>query len=612
MLVTVVFLSALTASETSKCPKPCRCEPIDQVLNCSDTSLKQIPKILGERSDYEMFLIERNQLSIIKNDSLIGFSNLLLLSVADNNISKVENISLRQLNQLNRIDLSKNNISAIPTAILHLSTLLELDLGDNVISSVRQNDIRGLNLLEKLFLDGNNIQHVPDAFLEHTPDLKVFSLAGNRLESIGSRVFRCAESLRELYLSENSLRDLPNGWLTGASNLSILDMTRAMHIINDPDVDVQAYTFPGVAPDLETLILSGNGIRELKPLAFSPLQGLKQLDLSQNILRYLPKGCFSPNLALEYVNLRSNMIVAFQTQLFSDDTGVRMSEINLENNQIENITKEGFANMHNLKILNLGGNNILQIDSMVFSQLRLLKVLYLYNNVITNITYYSFSYLFSIEEIHIQNNRLPLVPNVANLTRLQVLDVSRNEISYIHPEAFQGTDIQKLYLNGNNLKTVPQTIGDLELTALKVSNNPWHCGCEISWMPKTGRQTPQSDLKESECRWPIGMQGRTLADDGLDGLKCSGTITPTSIVILVSLWLTVLLILVLSVILRQYHKFRVKKRRRGDKPSKDSDNNNYKGGENYYSQEGAELEVKSSNGRLNGMKIKPFEEEFYV
>ncbi|XP_072051043.1 podocan-like [Amphiura filiformis] len=608
---TLTALSPPSPGESSKCPKYCRCEDIEQVLNCSDSSLKQIPKKLGPREEYAKLLIERNELTTIVNDTFIKFSNLLLLSLAENKIATVENNSLKDLDKLRKINFSQNNLSLIPWAVLQLLTLLELDLRDNAIYTLRPNDINGLGNLTKLFLDGNFIDSLPDGFLGHTPGLKVFSIARNNLQNISSRVFRCADSLEELYLSENSLRDLPNGWLTGASNLSILDMTRAMYIDNDPDVDIPAYTFPGVAPVLETLILSGNGIREIKPLAFSPLQSLRELDLSQNLLRFLPRGCFSPNLALEYINLRSNKIKSFVEQLFSEGTGLRMVELSLEDNQIENLTREGFANMDKLEILNLASNNILELDSYVFSRLRFLRKLELQDNVLINITYYSFLFLFSIEELYLQNNKLPIVPNVANLSRLTILDLSRNKISYIHPDAFKGTNINKLYLNGNELKTLPISIIDLQLKALYVSKNPWDCDCGIKWMPKTARKAQQTDLDDATCTYPLGMRGTLLKNNNLDSMKCTGAITPTSIVILVSLWFTVLLILVLSVILRQYHKFRVKTRRRGDKSSKDSDTDDAKGGNEYFC-DGAELEVKNSNGRVNGMKIKPFEEEFYV
>ncbi|MGE5041352.1 MAG: leucine-rich repeat domain-containing protein, partial [Candidatus Levyibacteriota bacterium] len=65
-----------------------------------------------------------------------------------------------------------------------------------------------------------------------------------------------------------------------------------------------------------------------------------------------------------------------------------------------------------------------------------------------------------------------LSPKIGNLTNLQVLNVTNNQISNIPKEIGNLTNLQELYIGTNNLKTFPEEIGNLKkLKTVQVEGN---------------------------------------------------------------------------------------------------------------------------------------------
>ncbi|MBG1240332.1 COR domain-containing protein, partial [Nostoc sp. NZL] len=85
-----------------------------------------------------------------------------------------------------------------------------------------------------------------------------------------------------------------------------------------------------------------------------------------------------------------------------------------------------------------------------------------------------FVQLTNLQTLYLSNNQLSsLPPEIVQLTNLQTLDLSSNQLSSLPPEIGQLTNLQTLDLSSNQLGSLPPEIGQLtNLQTLYLSNNP--------------------------------------------------------------------------------------------------------------------------------------------
>ena len=180
----------------------------------------------------------------------------------------------------------------------------------------------------------------------------------------------------------------------------------------------------------------------------------------------------SISTSLVDLDLSSNNLIEIPSMIKFDE----MIEINLHNNLIEEIKSNIFSNMMNLVHIDLSNNRIKQIAFDAFIGLTLIT-LDLNNNLLTSIealyplnqtlAILSFSNNF-IEDL----NPLKEMSNLDILTiccnqikildefmfnksnRLESVDLSYNQIEFIHPMAFNGTSVSVLNLAGNSLSSL--------------------------------------------------------------------------------------------------------------------------------------------------------------
>jgi len=107
--------------------------------------------------------------------------------------------------------------------------------------------------------------------------------------------------------------------------------------------------------DLETLDLSSNKIKELRPGQFSHLEKLKSLNLRMNEITEIPVGAFSPHIS--NLSLACNQIKKLRTGVFSELEGPVIC-LDLSNNQIEEADPGVLARLRALGPLILQRNPI--------------------------------------------------------------------------------------------------------------------------------------------------------------------------------------------------------------------------------------------------------------
>ncbi|UJR34542.1 hypothetical protein I4U23_027319 [Adineta vaga] len=200
-----------------------------------------------------------------------------------------------------------------------------------------------------------------------------------------------------------------------------------------------------------------------------------------NIYRLLLADCSIKNvtplmealsISLQYINFYSINL----TELPSMTKFKQLSKIYLRNNSIEEIKLNTLSHMPRFTTLDLSNNRIKQIAPDTFIGSNLIT-LYLDSNFLTSISFLyplsqSLSFLtlsnnfiedlnplkemFELIILDICCNKINKIDefNFNKLFRLTSVDLSYNEIEFIHPMAFNGTTISSLKLDGNLLSSL--------------------------------------------------------------------------------------------------------------------------------------------------------------
>ncbi|XP_019545136.2 toll-like receptor 13 isoform X2 [Aedes albopictus] len=196
---------------------------------------------------------------------------------------------------------------------------------------------------------------------------------------------------------------------------------------------------------LEMLNLSYNRIMVINNLTFGSLIRLMELDLSFNLIHTIEKEAFNRMYALESLNLRENCLITLNEHQFHFND--HLSSLLLNHNQIgflPSVLFDSLAMVEELFEVDLSYNNFHRMPYIEAKEIGLLKVDYNQINILSvNRTYnvraleahhnnihdadlFQFS---SAEHVDLSHNQLDNIAGLHEMTRLEYLDLSSNNIS---------------------------------------------------------------------------------------------------------------------------------------------------------------------------------------
>ncbi len=446
--------------------------------------LDSLPAAIGQLVNLQRLHIKNQNIKVLPPE-LFELKGLKVLSIVYTPIEHLPK-AIEKLDRLEHLEISKAGLKTIPNEIGQLASLEVLEIVHNQLQAV-PSVISALSSLKSLALTGNEIQEIPVAF-EFPGDLRYLALGNNQIAAFAPQAF-ALDSLQSLYLGRNRLTDFPPD-LVLPNTLKKLDLSENQL----KTIPTEIFTIDS----LQTLNLSDNQILQLpRAVAVPEYTVLSSLNLDRNQLKSLPDWLF------DFSNLVELSVDFNQINQWPDGiTRLDLLEwLEFGDNQIAAVPKE-MAGLGNLSFLDLEHNPLSEADRAFlrerfpsatvnvktfedtyrfyrYSSLeealkdpRKVYKLDLSNQGLTSLPD-SIGVLTNLESLYLQGNPLEHIPqSIWKLNMLQALELHSQGTLVIPDEIGEFTNLERLDLADNQIKALPDAIGKLEkLKYLNLSKN---------------------------------------------------------------------------------------------------------------------------------------------
>lgn len=421
------------------------------------------------------------------------------LNLANNLLEDVPRTSLRYLASLSELFLGGNRLKTLPASwFLPVRQLEKLDLSRNLIDHLPEKLFSGSVYIHDFHLEFNFLTRLPEG-LFRSVSVRRLSLANNRLAVVPDHAFgglesvllvldlsfnlfqdfppavRALTNVATLYLRGNSLKSLSAKDLSSfRDTLAVLDLsgnkftrvprsalrtTLRLARLSLQDNRIEVLTpddFAGWGENLTTLSLANNGIRTLSRKTFFHLKGLRELKLSFNSIYFVDYQAFLPlKASLEILELSSSLGQRFfPLELIRHMK--RVQWLQLDHNQMENLTDSYLQGLPSLIHFDLEGNRIGRITPGFFKDKihqRLNRIVLAHNELIAVETG-TFRNLSRLLSVVLLGNQIKVLKRASfeHLPRLHTVVLSRNKMEVIEASTFQNLpSLSNLLLQNNNL-----------------------------------------------------------------------------------------------------------------------------------------------------------------
>ncbi|HAS41886.1 MAG TPA: hypothetical protein DCS93_15505 [Microscillaceae bacterium] len=325
-------------------------------------------------------------------------------------IGKKDNKDLDQLidffNQLLELHIEADHLESFPKAVLGAKSLQTLSLTQGQFTTL-PDEIATLYNLEELSVKNGNLNALPES-IGKLSKLKRLDVGGNQLETLPEAITHLTQ-MTHLGLAQNKLLTLPK------------------------DVDN--------LPNLTELKLSFNHLQAL-PLTITKLTKLTSLDLRCNQLHALP-ATIGQLQSLTNLFMSNNQLKDLPESM-QDLTNLNI--LQLSRNQLTQIP-EGISRLKGLQFLYISGNPITQLPETI-AELSNLIGLKLAGLKLTHIPDFIFN-LPKLETLFFNHNLLTKVPTKLKQLKVDVLNLSYNQLEDFPADCVNTQSLEELYLKGN-------------------------------------------------------------------------------------------------------------------------------------------------------------------
>uniref|UniRef100_A0A0N5BG01 PPM-type phosphatase domain-containing protein n=1 Tax=Strongyloides papillosus TaxID=174720 RepID=A0A0N5BG01_STREA len=482
------------------------------VPNCdlSDKFLVYLPEYLfasGKNRNIVNINLRRNSLITRSNDGgknmmigyvddLVRFTSLRCLNLSSNCLHSFP-MPLCQITSLVELDLSGNQINIIPSGIRHLRNLKSINLSNNWLKMLPKNFNEFFELTH-LDLSFNRFTSIPEPlnYMEH---LESWLLTGNEISninvtkplSITTLQLRLNNLTQPIILNSLAFQKLTKLDLRHGGFVRELDLSNVtqLQILYCSNLGLKVLSING--SNIRQIYASNNHLDEIiimpvpfKLIAFDisyncmdrlpdwipELNCLISINASYNRIFTLPYRLFMNMPSLRFVDLRNNEL----TKLPELVENCCIETLNLSNNKLQCLSKNLLKSAHRLTHLNISNNKLTSLpNANNFTDLNRMQVLKMSRNQLSESCIPVIMSLKKLRHLDISYNNFYFF-NDSTLLQLQYLEeinISCNNLSSMGEEFSKLQNLQILRVHTNKLKSIPSFNQSKNLKILDLSNN---------------------------------------------------------------------------------------------------------------------------------------------
>ncbi|XP_062297135.1 toll-like receptor 13 [Scomber scombrus] len=420
---------------------------------CSNVKLHAVPQDIP--STVTGFDLSGNKISKIE---VSDFKNLPILTVLDlggNNISQIDKGAFANLISLNKLNLNGNKLTKLEDGTFDgLSNLTELRIKSNKITAVASSSFKPLTNLKTLDISFNVLKDITivSSIFQHLPRLQELIIKKSYITIFQSwELTNTSVALASLDLSQNPIRvfRFTADVFPNLTRLNLGDSPRKKNIT----WEVRNKTFLRVATlDISELCLPLNDTKTLLESFDTSLTTLRMNKIKRNVTALINVSCTIPTLTtLKLQNNNLNSSDLFQAC-------INLTEIDLAENQIKNVSDKSFRTLRGLMILSLRKNKLSAVPSVIRTIPTLVE-LDLSSNLISALDCHDFANMTRLKELSLKNNTITELKECLfkDLIRLQVLRLQTNKITKLNSAFSKHLPyLERLHLNGNQLDCIKE------------------------------------------------------------------------------------------------------------------------------------------------------------
>lgn len=356
--------------------------------------------------------------------------------------------------QVNLLDLSNNDFTSIPKDISQYQHLQKLIFAHNRINSLGSTVFKDLHSLESLDLSWNTIRRSRDLHpnaLKNLTQLKQLDLSSNTLKTFPECT---SATLEHLTLENCSIYGL---------NPGILNYFPALKTLNFAQNSISVLQDQFRSKTLQVFNLTQCQIKTVDSTALNNFKSLQELYLTRN---YQLKSFNANSTTLIHLDLKDCNLESVPHSWLPNLTTLQLS-----GNHIRRIEADWLQNMPRLQRIILSDNSIDFIEPDRFTQAMYLVTLDLSRNTFRNLDEKIFKNSLNLKLVNMSRTYIDeMIPFQSK--SLLILDLTNCEIRQIKWDSLKGmSKLQILYLSGNQIKEIPLNITSTSLLKLDLSNN---------------------------------------------------------------------------------------------------------------------------------------------
>lgn len=328
---------------------------------------------------------------------------------------------------------------------------IDLRLDGNKIKTIETNAFSGIEKTTNLQLQSNNLTTLPLA-IGNLFKLRSLNILDNPLHSLDESVMSSiGRSLTSFSIDLNHFTEWPH-------ELHFLRVLHSLSVNHIPFSHLDIHAFHGFEQTLTYLSVKESKLGKV-PFAICYLSHLSSFEFSYNSNLQENKSSILEPCSRKLTSATTLKLDSNNLHIFPDMFSLfpSLTSVSLYNNKLQYIENSKVPSDSKLTFLSLQLNHFERIP-YALNKLKSLRTIYILENHITTIE----------------------TPDLAGLTSLMILNINRNPITYISPNAFgHNPYLSYIALEHTHLDHVPVAVTNVtSLAYFYLSGVPIDCTCD--------------------------------------------------------------------------------------------------------------------------------------